>query len=159
MRRIETRRFEVRFQDGASPAFRITQDVAAVPPQAPRSQPRVGQPEYATADNRIYRLDPADSNWHELATLPAVRGQRTWIGQAWFGRNGWVVQTYADHLFSFNDYTRTYFHTRDQGRTWRPFQLSPDQERGLLGLDAAGEGLLVHVDRGGKTIIVRYALE
>lgn len=159
VRRIETRRFEVRFQDGASPAFRITHDVAAVPPQDPRSQPRVGQPEYATADNRIYRLDPADSNWHELAAMPAVRGQRTWIGQAWFGRNGWVVQTYADHLFSFNDYTRTYFHTRDQGRTWRPFQLSPDQERGLLGLDAAGEGVLVHVDRGGKTIIVRYALE
>ena len=45
--RIETRRFEVRFQDGASPAFRITHDVAAVPPQDPRSQPRVGQPEYA----------------------------------------------------------------------------------------------------------------
>lgn len=158
-RRIETRRFEIRFQDGASPAFRIAHDVAAVPPQDPRSQPRVGQAEYATADNRIYRLDPADSNWHELAAMPAVRGQRTWIGQAWFGRNGWVVQTYADHLFSFNDYTRTYFHTRDQGRTWRPFQLSPDQERGLLGLDAAGEGVLVHVERGGKTIIVRYALE
>ncbi|KAJ8134535.1 hypothetical protein OY671_012252, partial [Metschnikowia pulcherrima] len=54
-RRIETRGFEVRFQDGASPAFRITHDVPPVPPQDPGSQPRVGQPEYATDDNRIYR--------------------------------------------------------------------------------------------------------
>ncbi|MCM2572426.1 hypothetical protein ACOTB3_01965 [Achromobacter xylosoxidans] len=158
-RRIETRRFEVRFQSGASPAFRITHDVAPVPAQDPLSRPVLGQPVYATHGNRIFRLEPDQGNWHELAATPDVRGRPTWIGQAWFGRNGWVIQTYADHLFSFGEYTRTYFHTRDQGRSWRPFQLSPDQERGLLGLDAAGEGLLVHADRDGRTLIVRYALE
>lgn len=158
-RRIETRRFEVWFQDGAPPAFRITHDVAPVPAQDPLSRPVLGQPAYATHANRIFRLEPDQGNWHELAATPEVRGRPTWIGQAWFGRKGWVVQTYADHLFSFGDYTRTYFYTRDQGRNWRPFQLSPDQERGLLGLDAAGEGVLVHADRDGRTLIVRYGLE
>ncbi|ALX84037.1 ATP synthase F0 subunit C [Achromobacter denitrificans] len=158
-RRIETRRFEVRLQDGAPPAFRITPDVAPVPAQDPLSWPVLGQPVYATHGNRIFRLEPDQGNWHELAATPDVRGRPTWIGQAWFGRQGWVVQTYADHLFSFGDYTRTYFYTRDQGRNWRPFQLSPDQERGLLGLDAAGEGVLVHAVRDGRTLIVRYALE
>jgi len=70
-----------------------------------------------------------------------------------------VVKTHARHLLSFGDDTRTYFYTGDQGRTWRPFQLSPDQERGLLGLDAAGQGLLVHAEQGGKTVILRYALD
>ncbi|MGE8659201.1 MAG: hypothetical protein ACN6O8_20850 [Achromobacter sp.] len=158
-RRSETRRFEVRFQNGASPALRITHDVAPVPAQDPLSRPVLGQTEYATHGNRIFRLEPEQGNWHELAATPEVRGRPSWIGQAWFGRNGWVVQTYADHLFAFGDYTRTYFYTRDQGRSWRPFQLSPDQERGLLGLDAAGEGVLVHADRDGRTLIVRYALE
>ncbi len=157
--RIETRRFEVRFQDGAPPAFRVAQAPPPVPAQAADGQAVLGQPIFETAGSRIYRLDPANRNWHALGATPTVRGERTWIGQAWFGRNGWVVQTYADHLFSFGDYTRTYFHTPDQGRSWRPFQLSPDQERGLLGLDAAGEGLLVHTERNGKTVILRYALD
>lgn len=157
--RIDTRRFEVRFQDGAPPAFRIAQAPPPVPAQAPDGQAVLGQPVFETAGSRIYRLDLASRNWHALGAMPAVRGERTWIGQAWFGRNGWVVQTYADHLFSFGDHTRTYFHTPDQGRSWRPFQLSPDQERGLLGLDAAGEGLLVHTERNGKTVILRYGLD
>ncbi len=157
--RIETRRFEVRLQDGASPAFRITPGAPQAPLQDPDTQTAVGQPVFETAGNRIYQLEPSEQGWRERAVTPAVRGQRTWIGQAWFGRNGWVVKTYADSLFSFGDYTRTYFYTPDLGRTWRPFQLSPDQERGLLGLDAAGEGLLVHAEQGGKTVILRYALD
>lgn len=159
VRRIETRRFEVRFQAGAPPAFRVTHGVAAAPAQDPMSRPVPGQPVYATQGNRIFRLDPDPGSWLPLASTPQVRGQPSWIGQAWFGRHGWVVQTYADRLFAFGDYTRTYFHTHDQGRTWRPFQLSPDQERGLLGLDAAGEGVLVHAVRDGRTVILRYALD
>ena len=157
--RIETRRFEVRFQDGASPAFRIAPAPPPVPAQDPEAQVQLGQPVFETAGNRIYRLDATDKTWHAVAATPTVRGARTRIGQAWFGRNGWVVKTYARHLFSFGDGTRTYFYTGDQGRTWRPFQLSPDQERGLLGLDAAGKGLLVHAEQGGKTVILRYALD
>lgn len=158
-RRIETRRFEVRFQAGASPAFRITHGVAPVPQQDPMSRPVLGMPVYATQGNRIFRLDTDQGNWHELAATPKVRGQPSSIGQAWFGRKGWMVQTYADRLFDFGERTRTYFHTHDQGRTWRPFQLSPDQERGLLGLDAAGEGVLVHAERDGRTVILRYGLD
>lgn len=68
-----------------------------------------------------------------------VRGEPTWIGKAWFGRKVWVIKTYADHLFSFSEYTKTYFATRDQGKTWRPFQMPQDVENGLLGMDASGK--------------------
>ena len=70
-----------------------------------------------------------------------------------------MIKTYADHLFSFNEYTKTYFTTRDQGKTWRPFQVPQDVETGLLGMDASGEALLSLAERDGKTVIRRYPLD
>ncbi|HCW18400.1 MAG TPA: hypothetical protein DHL02_10695, partial [Achromobacter sp.] len=71
----------------------------------------------------------------------------------------WVIKTYVDHLFSFSEYTKTYFATRDQGKTWRPFQMPQDVENGLLGMDASGEALLSLAERDGKTVIRRYPLD
>lgn len=156
---IETRRFEVEFQDGASPAFRITPAVPPVPAQKPQARVARDQPVFETAGNTIYELDKAGKAWLERSVSPEVRGTRTWIGDAWFGRNAWVIKTYADHMLSFGEYTKTYFYTRDAGKTWRPFQVSHEQERGLLGLDQSGDALLTLAERGGKTVIQRYPLD
>ena len=156
---IETRRFEVQFQAGASPAFRITPDVPPVPAQAAQALPTRDQPVFETADNVIYELDKAGMAWRARSTSPEVRGARSWIGQAWFGGNAWVIKTFAEHFFGGNEYTKTYFYTRDQGKTWTPFQLSHEQERGLLGLDQTGDALLSLAERGGKTVIRRYPLD
>ncbi|WP_313620219.1 hypothetical protein [Achromobacter sp.] len=156
---IETRRFEVQFQEGASPAFRITPDVPRVPAQDPQALLTRDQRVFETEGGAIFELDKVDMAWLERSTSPDVRGARSRIGQAWFGRNAWVIRTYAHHLFGGSESTKTYFYTRDQGRTWVPFQLSHEQERGLLGLDQTGDGLLSLVERGGKTIIQRYPLD
>lgn len=156
---IETRRFEVEFQEGASPAFRITPGVPPVPAQKPHARLTLDQPVFETAGNGVYELDKAGKAWLERSVSPEVRGTPTWIGDAWFGRNAWVIKTYADHMLSFGEYTKTYFYTRDEGKTWRPFQLSHEQERGLLGLDQAGDALLSLAERGGKTVIHRYPLD
>ena len=156
---IETRRFEVQFQEGASPAFRITPDVPPVPVQDTRALLARDQPVFEAAGNAIYELDKAAMEWIRRSESPAVRGARSWIAQAWFGPNAWVIKTYADHMFSGNTYTTTYFYSRDEGRTWNPFQLSHDQESGLLGLDQTGDALLSLGERGGKTVIRRYLLD
>ncbi|MFD4840015.1 hypothetical protein ACFWP0_21110 [Achromobacter sp. NPDC058515] len=156
---IETRRFEVEFQEGASPAFRVAPAVAPVPAQESYAPLTRDQPVFETAGNVVYELDKAGRTWLERAESPKVRGARAWIGDAWFGGNAWVIKTYADHLFSFNEYTKTYFYTRDQGKTWTPFQLSHEQEGGLLGLDQTGDALLSLAERGGKTVIRRYPLD
>ena len=88
-----------------------------------------------------------------------LRGMPSRIGRAWFGREGWMVLACAELLFSPDGGTCAYFHTRDQGRNWRPFQLSPGQEEGLLGLDEAGEGVLTLALREGRTAILRYPLD
>lgn len=156
---IETRRFEVQFQEDASPAFRITPDVPRVPEQAAQALLTRDEPVFETEGGAIYQLDKAGLSWVKRSTSPDVRGARSWIGQAWFGRNAWVIKTYADHLFPDNEYTKTYFYSRDKGRSWRPFQLSYEQERGLLGLDQTGDALLTLAERGGKTVIQRYPLD
>lgn len=156
---LETRRFEVELQDGAPPAFRITQDVPPVPPQAAEASVTRDQAVFETWGDAIYELDKAERVWRRRAASPMVQGQPSWIGDAWFGRNAWVIKTYADHLFSFNEYTKTYFYTRDQGKTWRPFQMPLDVEIGLLGLDATGDGLLSLAQREGRTVIRRYPLD
>ncbi|KRC68224.1 ATP synthase F0 subunit C [Achromobacter sp. Root83] len=156
---IETRRFEVEFQEGASPAFRITPAVPPVPAQKPHARVARDQPVFETTGDAIYELDKAGRAWIERSVSPEVRGMPTWIGDAWFGRNAWVIKTYADHMLSFGEYTKTYFYTRDQGKTWLPFQLSHEQERGLLGLDLTGDALLSLAERGGKTVIQRYPLD
>ena len=46
-----------------------------------------------------------------------------------------------------------------RARPWRPFQVSHEQERGLLGLDQSGDALLTLAERGGKTVIQRYPLD
>lgn len=88
-----------------------------------------------------------------------LQGTPSRIGRAWFGREGWMVLACAELLFSPEGGTCAYFHTRDQGRNWRPFQLSPGQEEGLLGLDEAGEGVLTLALREGRTAILRYPLD
>lgn len=156
---LETRRFEVELQDGASPAFRITQGVARVPAQAADARLTRDEPVFETSGDAIYELDKAERVWHRRAVSPTVRGKPSWIGEAWFGARVWVIKTYANHLFSFNEYTKTYFYTRDQGKTWRPFQLAQDVETGLLGMDASGNALLSLTERDGKTFILRYPLD
>ncbi|MCS3505507.1 hypothetical protein [Achromobacter sp. JUb104] len=156
---LETRRFEVELQSGASPAFRITQDVPPVPAQAAESSVTRDQAVFETWGDAIYELNKAEQTWHRRAASPTVQGKPSWIDDAWFGPNAWVIKTYADHLFSFNEYTKTYFYTRDQGKTWRPFQIPQDVEIGLLGLDATGDGLLSLAERDGKTVIRRYPLD
>jgi hypothetical protein len=156
---LETRRFEVELQDGVSPAFRITQGVAPVPPQAADARVTRDEPVFETTGDAIYELDKAERIWHRRADSPSVQGKPSWIGDAWFSGRAWVIKTYADHLFSFNEYTKTYFYTRDQGKTWRPFQLPQDVETGLLGMDASGDALLSLADKDGKTIIRRYLLD
>ena len=156
---LETRRFEVELQDGASPAFRITNAVPPAPAQAAQARVTRDEPVFETSGAAIYQLDKTDRTWHRRSLSPTVRGKPSWIGDAWFGARAWVIKTYADHLFSFNEYTKTYFYTRDQGRTWRPFQLSQDVETGLLGMDASGDALLSLAERDGKTVIRRYPLD
>lgn len=156
---LETRRFEVELQDGASPAFRITQGVAPAPAQAAEARVTRDEPVFETSGDAIYQLDKSDRSWHRRATSPTVQGKPSWIGDAWFGDRAWVIKTYADHLFSFNEYTKTYFYTRDQGKTWRPFQLPQEVETGLLGMDASGDALLSLAERDGKTVIRRYPLD
>lgn len=156
---IETRRFEVQFQEGASPAFRITPEVPRVPSQDAHALPTRDQPVFETEGDSIYQLDKSAMAWVKRSRSPDVRGAASRIGQAWFGRNAWVIKTYAEHLFSGADYTKTYFYSRDKGRSWRPFQLSHAQERGLLGLDQTGDALLTLAERGGKTVIQRYPLD
>ncbi len=156
---IETRRFEVQFQEGASPAFRITPDVARVPAQDAHALLTRDQPVFETEGDTIYQLDKTGMAWVKRSRSPNVRGAASWIGQAWFGRNAWVIKTYAEQLFSGNEYTKTYFYSRDKGRSWRPFQLSHEQERGLLGLDQTGDALLSLAERNGKTVIQRYPLD
>lgn len=158
---IETRRFEVLLRDDAPPTFQVTRAVAPVPPSAIYTHQAEGLPVYETLDNQIYVLDKVEKNWRRLAVTPEVRGSVTRIGEAWFGRDAWVVLAYADPWLSLTtlvDSTTTYFYTRDQGKTWHPFQLPADQYR-LLGLDASGSGLLVNAERDGKTVIRRYPLE
>ena len=70
--------------------------MAPVPAQDPLSRPVLGQPVYATHGNRIFRLEPDQGNWHELAATPDVRGRPTWIGQAWFGRNDFFPYARAE---------------------------------------------------------------
>lgn len=156
---LETRRFEVAFQNGASPAFRITPHASPVPAPAPDAHYTRDEPVFETSGNAIYELDKAERTWRKRSVSPAVQGKPTWIGDAWFSRNAWVIKTYADHLFSFNEYTKTYFTTRDQGKTWTPFQIPQDVETGLLGMDASGEALLSLAERDGKTVIRRYPLD
>jgi hypothetical protein len=156
---LETRRFEVEFQDGASPAFRITPHVPPVPAPAPDARYTRGEAVFETSGNAIYELDQAERVWNERSASPTVQGKPSWIGDAWFGHKAWVIKTYADHLFSFNEYTKTYFTTRDQGKTWRPFQVPQDVETGLLGMDASGEALLSLAERDGKTVVRRYPLD
>lgn len=156
---LETRRFEVEFQKGASPAFRITPRAPSVPAPAPDAHYTRDQTVFETSDNAIFELDKAERAWHQRSVAPAVQGKASWIGDAWFGRGAWVIKTYADHLFSFNEYTKTYFTSRDQGKTWRPFQIPQNVETGLLGMDASGEALLSLAEREGKTVIRRYPLD
>ncbi|WMD22416.1 hypothetical protein RAS12_08570 [Achromobacter seleniivolatilans] len=156
---LETRRFEVEFQDGASPAFRITPAQPPAPPQSADVQVTRDQPVFETSGSAVYELDKAERTWHRRSDAPAVRGNPSWIGDAWFGRKAWVIKTYADHLLSFNEYTKTYFYTRDQGKTWQPFQIPQDVETGLLGLDQSGDALLSLGERDGKTVIRRYPLD
>lgn len=158
---IETRRFEIAFQDGAPPAFRIQQAAAPAPFQDAFAAPRTdasGALRQASG-GQIYQLDPASREWHGVAAAPLLRGAPSRIGRAWFGREGWMVLACAEFLFSPDGGTCAYFHTRDQGRNWRPFQLSPGQEDGLLGLDEAGEGVLTLALREGRTAILRYPLD
>ncbi|MBB1592931.1 hypothetical protein [Achromobacter sp. UMC46] len=156
---LETRRFEVAFQNGASPAFRITPNVPPVPAPAPDARYTRDEPVFETSGSAVYELDKGDRTWRQRSVSPTVQGKPSWIGDAWFSRNAWVIKTYADHLFSFNEYTKTYFTTRDQGKTWRPFQIPQDVETGLLGMDASGEALLSLAERDGKTVIRRYPLD
>ncbi|MPS77872.1 MAG: hypothetical protein E2591_07270 [Achromobacter sp.] len=156
---LETRRFEVQFQDGAPPAFRIAQGVPPVPASAPDALYTRDQPVFETRGDTIFELDKADRSWRRLAKSPSVQGTASWIDDAWFGPNAWVIKTYADHLLSFNEYTKTYFYTRDQGKSWRPFQMPQDVENGLIGLDLSGDGLLSLAERDGKTVIRRYPLD
>lgn len=156
---LETRRFEVEFQDGAPPGFRITQGVPPVPAPAPDDLYTRDQAVFQTQGDAIYELDKADRSWRRRAVSPSVQGTPSWIGDAWFGPNAWVIKTYADHLLSFNEYTKTYFYTRDHGKTWRPFQMPQDVETGLIGLDLSGDGLLSLAERDGKTVIRRYPLD
>lgn len=156
---LETRRFEVELQSGAPPAFRITPHASSVPAPAPDARYTRDERVFETLGNAIYELDKAERTWHRRSASPPVRGEPTWIGKAWFGRKVWVIKTYADHLFSFSEYTKTYFATRDQGKTWRPFQMPQDVENGLLGMDASGEALLSLAERDGKTVIRRYPLD
>ncbi|MGH8819313.1 MAG: hypothetical protein ACREX5_22140, partial [Achromobacter pestifer] len=149
----------VEFQNGASPAFRITQRVPPVPAPAPDARYTRDQTVFETSGDAIYELDKAERAWHRRGVSPTVQGKRSWIDDAWFGHKAWVIKTYADHLFSFNEYTKTYFTSRNQGKTWRAFQIPQDVETGLLGMDASGEALLSLAERDGKTVIRRYPLD
>ena len=157
---IETRRFEIAFQDGAPPAFRIQQ--AAAPR---RSRTRQAHPVLTPAARCARRRAARSISWtrrpgNGMAWPPRpCCGMPSRIGRAWFGREGWMVLACAELLFSPDGGTCAYFHTRDQGRNWRPFQLSPGQEEGLLGLDEAGEGVLTLALREGRTAILRYPLD
>lgn len=158
---IENRGFEVLLDDDAPPTFQVTRAVALLPLSSrDYIHQAEGLPTYETLDNQIYVLDKVEKNWHRLAATPRVRGAITRIGEAWFGRDAWVVLVYADPWISFIDRAQstTYFYTRDQGKTWHPFQLPAGPNR-LLGLDASGNGLLVNAERDCKTVIRRYALD
>lgn len=158
---IETRRFEVLLRDDAPPTLQVKRAVAPVPPSTIYTRQSEGLPVYGVLGNQIYVLDKVEKNWRRLAAIPDVRGSVTRVAEAWFGRDAWVVLVYADPWLSLTtlvDPTTTYFYTRDQGKTWRPFQLPADQY-GLLGLDASGSGLLFDAERDGKTVIRRYSLD
>ena len=104
-------------------------------------------------------MDKSTLSWRQVATTPDVRGTTARIDQAWIGRKAWVVSTLADHLLSGDTYTKTFFQSHDEGKTWQPFRLSQEQEGGLLGLDDAGGALLIHAVSGNKTVIERYPLD
>ncbi len=130
-----------------------------MPAPAPDDLYTRDQAVFQTQGDAIYELDKADRSWRRRAVSPSVQGTPSRIGDAWFGPNAWVIKTYADHLLSFNEYTKTYFYTRDHGKTWRPFQMPQDVETGLIGLDLSGDGLLSLAERDGKTVIRRYPLD
>ena len=84
---IETRRFEIAFQDGAPPAFRIQQAQAPAPFQTRSPRPRTdasGALRQASG-GQIYQLDPASREWHGVAAAPLCQAPSR-IGRAWFGR-------------------------------------------------------------------------
>ncbi|WZB71258.1 hypothetical protein WJ968_04380 [Achromobacter xylosoxidans] len=126
---IETRRFEIAFQDGAPPAFRIQQAAAPAPFQdaSGASRADAGGALRQASGGQIYQLDPAS---RDMAWPPRpVRGAPSRIGRAWFGREGWMVLACAELLFSPEGGTCAYFHTRDQGRNWRRSSCRPARKR------------------------------
>ncbi|WP_047853655.1 hypothetical protein [Burkholderia contaminans] len=158
-RTLETRRFEVRLRDGAPPDIVVTRGIREVPEQDRFRQVVVDQAIYGTIGNRIYRLDKPTLSWRQVATTPDVRGTTARIDQAWLGRKAWVVSTLADHLLPGDTYTKTFFRSHDDGKTWQPFRLSQEQDSAVLGLDDAGGALLIHAVSGDKTVIERYPLD
>ena len=124
---IETRRFEIAFQDGAPPAFRIQQAAAPAPFQdaSGASRADAGGARCAGVGRPDLSAGPGVPEWHGVAA--ALRGMPSRIGRAWFGREGWMVLACAELLFSPGG-TCAYFHTRDQGRNWRPFQRRQEED-------------------------------
>ena len=69
-----------------------------------------------------------------------------------------MVLACAELLFSPDGGTCAYFHTRDQGRNWRPFQLSPGQEEDCSALTKPARACWLAL-REGRTAILRYPLD
>ena len=85
----------------------------------------------------------AERVWNERSASPTVQGKPSWIGDAWFGRKAWVIKTYADHLFSFNEYNQNLFHDARPGQDLASVPGSAGRRNRFAGHGRVGRSLTV----------------
>lgn len=183
----ETRRFELRFEQGQPVKV---QDIAPVTDitltdmSAPYDLLRT--PDGAATwklNGRLRYLDPATWQWSQPASVPPIGDVEAWIDTFWVGDGLWVVKVRGNTIWNraacwmppFFSKTRNcdlssasgHFVSRDKGRSWIPFVLndapSPNglPEREIIGWDSLAQKLVVFRSRWrsrAKSTVEMYAL-
>jgi hypothetical protein len=111
-------------------------------------------------DRRLHYLDAATGQWQAPVTLPHRSLQAPFLRtQVWVGRQTWISHAASPSLLDMAacllprrmaiaqrchvPSAHSYYASRDQGRTWTPFQLPENHLQRIVGWDEHAQSLLV----------------
>lgn len=111
-------------------------------------------------DRQLHHLDAATGQWQAPVALPHRSLQAPLLRtQVWVGRQAWIAHAASPSLLDMaacllprsmaiaqrchTPSAHSYYASRDQGRTWVPFQLPEDHLQRIVGWDDHAQKLLV----------------
>lgn len=171
-KQIQTRRFELRFEQGQPASVQQVVPVADFTlADMGGSRDLLRSPDgSATWQYKGYflrYLNPASWEWSQPMSPPPIGDVDTWIDTFWVGDGLWVIKARGSTIRNHGDSPAlSYFMSRDQGRSWTSFVLddasssSTPPEREVIGWDAHAQKLVVfHRQQGrSKATVELYAL-